>query len=79
MTQPERSLVPVVLKGTIPPVIAPLTIDREVDVDGVGRLTEHLVRNGVDGLFVLGSSGEGPTVTRSVATRLVEPGPVGSD
>lgn len=71
MTTTERRLVPVQFSGTIPPVIAPLTENREVDVAAVGRLTDHLISSGVDGLFVLGSSGEGPTLTPEVATDLV--------
>ncbi|MBO9626716.1 MAG: dihydrodipicolinate synthase family protein [Microbacterium sp.] len=62
---------PVPLEGTIPPVIAPLAEDRTVDVAGVRRVTEHLLAGGVDGLFVLGSCGEGPTLRRSVADALV--------
>jgi 4-hydroxy-tetrahydrodipicolinate synthase len=71
MTIPERGHVPVKLSGTIPPVIAALTPDRLVDLAGVERLTEHLLSSEVDGLFVLGSSGEGPTLTASTATDLV--------
>lgn len=62
---------PVPLEGTIPPVIAPLTENRELDADGVRRITEHLVAGGVDGMFVLGSSGEGPTLPRALAAALV--------
>lgn len=71
MTPTERPVVPAPFGGTIPPVIAPLTDDRRVDVEGVRRLTEYLVESGVDGLFALGSSGEGPTLPRTVATELV--------
>ena len=67
----ERRTMPTRFSGTIPPVIAPLTPDRQVDVVAVAALTEYLVAAGVDGLFVLGSSGEGPTLTPSVATELV--------
>ena len=53
------------LSGVIPPAITPLTTDGRVDPVGVGRLVDHLVQGGVDGIFVLGSCGEGPTLTRA--------------
>lgn len=46
------------LTGVIPPVCTPLTSDLEVDVRSLERLVEFLIHGGVDGLFVLGSSGE---------------------
>lgn len=52
-------------RGVIPPVITPLTPDGHVDVPAVGRLVQHLAARGVDGLFVLGSCGEGPTLPRA--------------
>ncbi len=45
-------------RGLVPPVITPLTADREVDTASLERLVDHLVAGGVDGLFALGSSGE---------------------
>ncbi|MCV7488144.1 dihydrodipicolinate synthase family protein [Micrococcus luteus] len=44
--------------GVVPPVLTPLTADREVDAASLERLVGHLVENGVHGLFVLGSSSE---------------------
>jgi 4-hydroxy-tetrahydrodipicolinate synthase len=52
------------LQGLIPPAITPLTPDGAVDTAAVHRLTEHLVAGGVDGIFILGTSGEGPSLTR---------------
>jgi 4-hydroxy-tetrahydrodipicolinate synthase len=51
------------LGGIIPPVITPLRPDRSVDVASLARLIEWLVSAGVDGIFVLGSSGEAPFLT----------------
>ncbi len=45
-------------RGIIPPVITPLTTDGEVDRDSLTAVVEHLVREGVDGIFALGSTGE---------------------
>lgn len=52
------------LKGVIPPMITPLTPDGQIDAAGVQRLVDHVIDGGVSGLFVLGSSGEGPTLPR---------------
>ena len=46
------------LKGVIPPVVVPDTPDRQLDVPSYERHIERLIEAGVDGLFVLGSSGE---------------------
>ncbi|MCI9888315.1 dihydrodipicolinate synthase family protein [Micrococcales bacterium 31B] len=46
------------LTGVVPPVCTPLTADLEVDVDSLQRTLDHLITNGVDGVFVLGSSSE---------------------
>lgn len=55
------------LQGIVPPIITPLK-DRDVlDVAGLDRLIEHMLAGGVHGLFVLGSTGEAPSL--SYATR----------
>jgi len=45
-------------RGIVPPVLTPLTTEGEVDVASLERLVDHLVTEGVHGLFVLGSTGE---------------------
>lgn len=45
-------------RGVIPPVITPLTTDGELDVDSYAAVLERMIDAGVDGLFLLGSSGE---------------------
>lgn len=50
------------LRGIVPPVITPLTPDGELDVRGLERLLEHILSGGVHGLFILGSTGEGPAI-----------------
>lgn len=46
------------LQGVIPPLVTPLTPAGELDVASLERLIERHIAGGVDGLFVLGSSGE---------------------
>ena len=45
-------------RGVIPPVVTPLTADRQLDRESFARSIERMITAGVNGLFVLGSSGE---------------------
>lgn len=45
-------------QGVIPPVVTPLTANRELDVVSFERSINRLIKAGVNGLFILGSSGE---------------------
>src|SRR5690625_4670652 len=56
MTAPAPA--PADFHGVIPPLLTPLTADGRLDVPSLERLIEHHLAGGVDGLFVLGSSGE---------------------
>jgi 4-hydroxy-tetrahydrodipicolinate synthase len=47
-----------ILTGIVPPLCTPLTARGDVDTTSLARLAEHLLASGVDGLFVLGSTGE---------------------
>ncbi|RRD49868.1 dihydrodipicolinate synthase family protein [Arachnia propionica] len=44
--------------GIIPPVVTPLLPNGEVDHTSLDRVIDHLLDAGMDGLFVLGSTGE---------------------
>ena len=58
--------------GIIPPLATPL-VDRDtLDNDGLERLVEHVLGGGVHGLFVLGTTGEGPTLTPAVRRGVIE-------
>ena len=63
-------------EGIIPPVITPLHPDGSLDLPSLDRLVDHLIGAGVDGLFVLGSSGQVAYLTDAerdkVAARVVE-------
>ena len=48
------------LNGVIVPLITPLHVDESVDVVGLRRMVQHVIEGGVSGIFILGSSGEGP-------------------
>lgn len=51
------------LTGIIPPMITPLRGRDELDVAGLERLVEHILSGGVTGLFILGTTGEGPCLS----------------
>ncbi|MEU8586956.1 dihydrodipicolinate synthase family protein [Streptomyces sp. NPDC048664] len=63
---------PTPLTGVVPPVCTPLTPEREVDVPSLLTLVDHLVRGGVDALFVLGSSSEAAYLTDAQRRLVVE-------
>jgi 4-hydroxy-tetrahydrodipicolinate synthase len=44
-------------------MVTPMADDGSVDLDGVARVADHLVRNGNDGVVVSGTTGESPTTT----------------
>jgi hypothetical protein len=44
--------------GIIPPIVTPVTSDGSFDASAQRRLIEHLLANGVHGIFPLGTTGE---------------------
>lgn len=60
------------LKGIIPPVITPLVNYEEFDVHGFENLIEHLISGGVHGLFLLGTTGEAPSLSYKLRKELVK-------
>lgn len=60
------------LNGVVPPLVTPLTPDREVDVPSLERLIDHLLGGGVNGLFVLGSTGEASQLTDAQRHLVIE-------
>ncbi|NOZ64514.1 MAG: dihydrodipicolinate synthase family protein [Caldiserica bacterium] len=49
--------------GVIVPVITPLKKDGRIDHKGLERIIKHGITGGVHGIFVLGTTGEGPCFT----------------
>ncbi len=62
---------PAPLCGIIPPLVTPLTPEGRLDEEAVGRLLEHIIAGGVTGVFVLGTTGEGPCFTAAVQGQMV--------
>ena len=59
------------IKGIIPPMVTPLKDEKELDVEGCIRLTEHIVSGGVGGLFILGTTGEAQSLSHSLRSEFV--------
>jgi 4-hydroxy-tetrahydrodipicolinate synthase len=60
------------LGGIVPPLVTPLR-DRDVlDASGLERLLEHIVAGGVQGLFILGTSGEGPGLSYRLRREVIQ-------
>ena len=60
------------LRGIVPPMVTPL-VDRDtLDVDGLQRLVEHIVGADPGGLFILGTTGEGPSLSYHLRRELIQ-------
>ena len=60
------------LRGIVPPVVTPL-LDRDtLDVPGLERVLEHILAGGVSGLFLLGTTGEGPGLSHRLRRELID-------
>ena len=52
-------------------MVTPFRDDGSLDLEAAARVAEHLADHGHDGVVVLGTTGESPTVTQDEAARLV--------
>lgn len=60
------------VKGIVPPMITPLMDEDKLDYKGLENLIEHLISGGVHGLFILGTTGEGPSLTHALRADLIQ-------
>jgi 4-hydroxy-tetrahydrodipicolinate synthase len=60
------------LTGIIPPIVTPLRSRDELDITGLERLIEHILAGGVHGIFVLGTTGEAPSLSYRLRRELIE-------
>lgn len=60
------------LSGLIPPMVTPLDAKRRLDKSGVKKMVRHLLDGGVDGIFLLGTTGEGPHLSYAIRRELVK-------
>lgn len=60
------------IKGIVPPMVTPLSDRNLLDVAGLTRLIEHLITGGVHGLFILGTTGEGASLSYQIRMDFIE-------
>lgn len=60
------------LRGIIPPMVTPLASLTALDHKGLETIIEHILAGGVHALFLLGTTGEGPSLTYAVRRELIE-------
>jgi dihydrodipicolinate synthase/N-acetylneuraminate lyase len=60
------------LRGIIPPLITPLLERDALDIEGLERLVGLVLEGGVHGLFILGTSGEGPSLSYRLRRELID-------
>ena len=60
------------LTGIVPPLITPLRDRDALDEPGLERLIEHVLGGRVSGLFILGTTGEGPSLGYRLRRELIE-------
>ncbi len=58
--------------GIIPPMVTPLSDRDAIDVAGLERLVEHLIAGGVHGIFILGTTGEAPSLSYRLRRELIQ-------
>jgi 2-dehydro-3-deoxy-D-pentonate aldolase len=60
------------LSGIIPPLITPLLDNNTLDIPGLERLIDHLLKGGVHGLFILGTTGEATSLNYNLRKELIK-------
>jgi 4-hydroxy-tetrahydrodipicolinate synthase len=57
--------------GIIPPVVTPLTPDGQLDEPSLAKLIEHLIAGDVHVLFMLGTTGEAPSLADALQRQVI--------
>lgn len=60
------------LRGIVPPMMTPLRDRDTLEREGLERLIEHILAGGVSGLFILGTTGEGPSLGYRLRRECIE-------
>jgi dihydrodipicolinate synthase/N-acetylneuraminate lyase len=53
-------------------MVTPLRGRDELDLPGLERLIEHILKGGISGLFILGTTGEGPSLSYQLRRELIQ-------
>jgi 4-hydroxy-tetrahydrodipicolinate synthase len=68
----RSNVLPKPIRGIIPPMVTPLLDRDSLDVVGLEKLIEHILAGGVQGLFILGTTGEAPSLSQRLRRELIE-------
>lgn len=60
------------MTGIIPPLVTPLLDNDKLDIDGLERLIERLIKGGVHGLFILGTTGEAQSISYRLRHEMIK-------
>lgn len=60
------------LRGIVPPLVTPLLDKNTLDIDGLERLIEHVIAGGVHGVFILGTTGEAPSLSFELKIEMIK-------
>lgn len=56
--------------GAVVPMVTPLTPQGDLDEQAVRAIIDYMIEGGVDGIFVLGTTGEAPSLSDAIRVRL---------
>ncbi|TWU21185.1 putative 2-keto-3-deoxy-galactonate aldolase YagE [Novipirellula galeiformis] len=59
------------LRGIVPPLVTPLAARDELDHEGLARLLEHVIQGGVSAVFILGTTGEAPSLSYELRREMI--------
>lgn len=60
------------LQGIIPPLVTPLLNETELDIPGLKNILEYIISGNVHGVFLLGTTGEGPNLSYGLRKEFIE-------
>src|SRR5262245_34459383 len=66
------SILPKPFRGIIPPLATPLLDRDRLDPARLERLIEHVLAGGVHGVFILGTTGEGPSLSYRLRMEVID-------
>lgn len=70
-TQAQQQASALSLKGIVPPMVTPLKARDQLDRDGLERLLNHVIDGGVAGVFILGTTGEAPSLSYRLRREMI--------
>lgn len=72
MEKSQQSNISLSIQGIIPPMVTPLNEDYSLDIESLEKLIHHILAGGASGLFILGTTGEGPSLPYPLRHEMVK-------